>query len=202
MRFPQSRILIFAKAPQPGRVKTRLIPPLTSEQAADLHRDLLSETLERLAHADLAPLELWCAPAPELEPFGKLAARYGLDLHRQAEGDLGARMAGAAQEGLSRGNPVVLLGTDCPALDGDYVGAAMERLSGDLDAVLGPAEDGGYVLLGLKSVAASLFAKMPWGSDRVAALTRERMAALRWKWTELPILWDLDRPADLDRYRE
>jgi glycosyltransferase A (GT-A) superfamily protein (DUF2064 family) len=95
---------------------------------------------------------------------------------------------------------VVLIGTDCPPLDGDYLARALAAMA-DRDAVLGPAEDGGYVLLGLWRAAPELFADMPWGTDRVAALTRQRMAALGWRWAELPMLWDLDRPEDLARYR-
>jgi glycosyltransferase A (GT-A) superfamily protein (DUF2064 family) len=106
----------------------------------------------------------------------------------------------AAEDGLSRGSPVVLIGTDCPVLSGDYVAAALEALTKH-DAVLGPAEDGGYVLLGLKRVGATLFSDIPWSTAQVASLTRTRMSALGWHWRELPTLWDLDRPRDLQRYR-
>lgn len=199
MRQPEARILIFAKAPEPGRVKTRLIPALGPRGAADLHAGLLEETVARLAAARIAPIELWCAPHPQAEPFPRLAAKHDLACYRQQGADLGERMAQAAADGLGRGAPVVLVGTDCPLLDGEYLARALAAMA-DCDGVLGPAEDGGYVLLGLRRAARELFADMPWGTDRVAALTRERMGMLGWRWAELPALWDLDRPEDLARY--
>lgn len=199
MLFPDARVLIFAKAPEPGRVKTRLHPALGPRVAADLQARLLSDTVDRLANPGLAPVELWCSPGPDRDPFPELAHRYGLGLHRQRGEDLGARMLYAAADALSRGNAVILVGTDCPLLDGTYLRRALAALD-DRGAVLGPAEDGGYVLLGLRRAVPALFSNFPWGTDRVAAITRDRMEALGWDWEELPILWDLDRPEDLRRY--
>lgn len=200
MRFPDGRVLVFAKAPLPGQVKTRLIPRLTAVGAARLHHRLVSDTLERLTRARAAPLELWCAPHPELPFFVELRRRFGPCLHAQSGGDLGERMLRAARDALRRCRRLVLVGTDCPGLDGDYVARALAALE-ERPAALGPAQDGGYVLLGLKEAPRALFADIPWGSGEVARTTRERMAALGWTWTELPTLWDLDRPADLDRFR-
>jgi rSAM/selenodomain-associated transferase 1 len=200
MRFPDARILVFAKAPLPGQVKTRLIPGLTPLEAAGLHARLVADTLERMVAARLAPIELWCAPHPRLPFFEDLGLRLGLHLRGQSGGDLGERMANAARDGLSRCGRLVLLGTDCPALDAAYVARALGSLD-RRDAALGAAEDGGYVLLGLKRAATELFSEIPWGTADVARLTRARMAALGWRWAELPALWDLDRPADLARYR-
>jgi len=197
---PRTRILIFAKAPRPGEVKTRLVPPLTPQAAADLHRELLEATVARLAAAHIAPIELWCAPYTQCEPFPSLADRHPIGLHGQTQGDLGIRMAHATADALDRGAAVVLVGTDCPPLNAAYVREAVCALQ-ERDAVLGPAEDGGYVLLGLRRTVPQLFTRIPWGTDAVARLTRERLAALAWKWTELPTLWDVDRPADLVRYR-
>jgi hypothetical protein len=199
VRHPDARILIFAKAPEPDRVKTRLIPALGPQGAAELHAGLLAETVARLAATRIAPIELWCTPDPQAEPFPRLAAQHGLACYRQQGADLGERMARAAADALGRGAPVVLVGTDCPLLDGDYVASAIEAMVGE-DAALGPAADGGYVLLGLRRAAPELFADMPWGTDQVAARTRERMGMLGWRWAELPALWDLDRPEDLARY--
>ena len=201
MRFPDARVLIFAKAPEAGLVKTRLIPALGPQGAADLHARLLTDTLARIVPAGLAPVELWCAPEPGRDPFPSLAARHGLALHRQRGPGLGERMRYAAADALRRSARVVLIGTDCPRLDAEYIGRALRALTGR-DAVLGPAEDGGYVLLGLRRAAAALFADMPWGGARVAARTRQRMEALGWAWEELPVLWDLDRPEDLRRFED
>ena len=199
MRFPDARILIFAKAPEPGRVKTRLIPALSPRGAADLHARLLADTVARLASAGPAPVELWCAPDPACAPFPELANRLLLPLYAQRGADLGERMLDAAVDALTRSGAVVLVGTDCPLLEKTYLAQALAALRG-VDAVLGPAEDGGYFLLGLKQSAPELFFDIPWGTDRVAAITRDRMDALGWEWAELPPLWDLDRPDDLVRF--
>lgn len=199
MLYPDARVLIFAKAPEPGRVKTRLIPVIGRQAAAGLQARLLADTVSRLAAAGVSPLELWCSPDPGREPFPELADRYGISLYRQQGDDLGARMLHAAADALGRGSASILVGTDCPPLDGAYLRRALAVLDGR-DAVMGPAEDGGYVLLGLRQAAPTLFAGIPWGTGRVAAITRDRMAALSWDWEELPVLWDLDRPEDLKRF--
>lgn len=201
VQYPQARLLIFAKAPVPGMVKTRLIPALGTVGAAGLQQRLTGHLVEGLAASGLCPLELWVTPDTSHSLFQSLARCHGVGLRVQQGDDLGARMAHAAAQGLGRADAVVLLGTDCPWLTPQRLGQALELLAMS-DAVLGPARDGGYVLLGLKRTAPSLFAGMPWGTARVAALTRRRMAGLGWHWRELPMLSDLDRPQDLDLLRE
>lgn len=200
---PRGRILLFAKAPIPGQAKTRLIPALGAIGAARLHERLLRETVARLSMLPDAPLEIWCAPDCSHPVFKDLALAHPVQLHRQCTGDLGARLLAAAADGLRRTEKVMLIGCDCPALGVRQLGQAFGWLQlSEVDAVLGPAADGGYVLLGLRRTEPSLFADMPWGSDHVAAMTRNRMAALGWRWRELPLLRDVDRPEDLDWYRE
>jgi hypothetical protein len=203
-RFPQARILVFAKAPVAGACKTRLIPALGAEGAAALHRELLAGTLERLAPAGLAPLALWCAPDAEHPVFHALAQRFAVSLHTQQGGDLGARLLHAAADALGQAEAVLLIGCDCPGLRPAQLMSALAALlePPQRDAVLVPADDGGYVLLGLRRAAPELFTAVPWGGDRVAAVTRERMAELGWRWEELASLPDLDRPEDLLWYRQ
>jgi len=198
LRFPTACVLVFAKAPLPGQAKTRLIPALGAQGAARLHERLLRRTVERLASAGLAPLVLFCAPDCTHRIFAELAERHGVRLMRQCAGDLGARLYGAACATLDADavDNVVLIGCDCPDLDAAYLAAALGALQ-DRDAVLGPAADGGYVLLGLRRAVPELFTDMPWGGAQVAALTRQRMQRLGWRWRELPVLRDLDRPEDL-----
>jgi rSAM/selenodomain-associated transferase 1 len=200
VRYPNARILIFAKAPIPGQVKTRLIPALGPGGAAELARDLLERLVRRLSGAGLAPVELWCSPDPVHPLFSDLAASGGVALRTQQGEDLGERLRTAAEDALGRADAVLLVGADIPGLDAAYCASALAALS-DSDAVLGPAEDGGYVLLGLKAPAPGLFRDMPWGGDGVAAITRRRIASLGWRCSELETLWDLDRPDDLLRYR-
>lgn len=199
MRYPKDRLLIFAKAPEPGGVKTRLARVLGAVGAASLSRGLLIDTLERFAGASLAPIELWCWPNRAHPLFRALEQRFGVSRHTQVGTDLGERMGLAARSALARGaSGVLLLGTDCPALEPSHLHAALGALATH-DAVLGPVEDGGYALLGLKRDEPLLFEAIPWGGAGVAALTRLRLQRLGWSWWELPLLWDLDRPEDLAR---
>jgi rSAM/selenodomain-associated transferase 1 len=199
-RFPCARILIFAKAPVPGQVKTRLIPTLGSAGAARLALHLLECLVQRLRVARPAPLELWCSPDPDHPVFQRLAKASGLALHRQRGDDLGERLHAATRDALTRADRVLLIGTDAPSLDDAYCVRALAALD-HADCVMGPAEDGGYVLLGLKAPAPELFERMPWGSAEVGQITRQRAERLGWVCHALPALWDLDRPADLARYR-
>lgn len=194
------RILVFAKAPTPGRVKTRLVPALGEAAAAALQRRLIERTLATAVAAGLGEVELWCAPATNDDFFSACAKQHGIELRAQGEGDLGARMARALDCALAERSPTLLIGSDCPALTPQYLREAALALGEGNDAVIGPAEDGGYVLIGLaRSPAAPLFEDIAWGSATVLRETRARLARLGWRWRELATLWDLDRPEDLLR---
>lgn len=198
--YQQGRaVLLFAKAPIAGQVKTRLIPVLGPAGAAALHRRLLVELSETLALNLNSILELWCAPDAEHPVFQDLATRYTLPLYVQTGADLGDRMLRAAEDALSRHTRVVLIGADCPLITPELLEQTFTWLAEPQDAVLGPAEDGGYVLIGMNRVHPLLFSDMPWGTDRVAEETRRRLLRLGWTWREHQVLWDVDRPADLLR---
>jgi rSAM/selenodomain-associated transferase 1 len=195
------RILVFAKAPIPGQVKTRLIPFVEAKSAASLHKRLVFHSLITVTSSGLGPVELWCTPSAE-HPFFKLCAeKFPLVLHKQADGDIGRRMAYAFDHTLRKVSSALLIGTDCPSLNQDHLKEAAEVLAQGTDAVIGPAEDGGYVLLGLKRFAPELFGGISWGTDLVLEETRRRLRELAWQWRELEVRWDVDRPADLDRLR-
>jgi rSAM/selenodomain-associated transferase 1 len=195
--------MVFAKAPQPGRVKTRLIPVLGETGAAQLQRELIERTLRTAAAADLGAVELWCAPGPDEPYFSDCARRHEIILRAQSEGDLGLRMARALESALTEGAPALLIGCDCPVLTPAYLHEAATALAGGDDAVFGPAEDGGYVLVGVaRRPAAELFVDMAWGGATVMQETRTRLERGNWRWRELAPLWDLDRPEDLARLRQ
>ena len=192
--------MVFAKAPTPGRVKTRLAPALDAQAAAALHRQLTGRTLATALAAGLGEVELWCTPSTSDAFFAACAKRYGVGLRAQGEGDLGMRMARALEFARAEGSPGLLIGSDCPALTPDYLRDAASALADGNDAVIGPAEDGGYVLIGLaRGPAAPLFEGIAWGSAAVMQETRGRLASLAWRWRELATLWDVDRPEDLSR---
>lgn len=187
------RIVIFAKAPIPGRVKTRLIPALGAEGAARLAASMLERTLAAAAGSSLS-LELCCDPAPDHPDWSGLAA--GVERSWQGEGDLGARLARAAERVTGEGAPVLLIGSDCPRLDADLLRAAAFSLA-DRDAVIHPAADGGYALLGLSRFHPSLFTDMAWSTAAVAEETVRRIGALGWSLRVGETLHDVDEPRDL-----
>lgn len=193
----QARLLVFARAPVAGATKTRLIPELGPEGAAQLHAALIAHTLAVAAVARPYELQLWHAGDDADGTLGNMAGAAGASLRRQPEGDLGARMEHALAQATADGRAAIVIGTDCPWLSAGTLQEA-EGILGAADAVLGPAEDGGYVLLGLHGVTPSLFADVDWGTDRVLATTRERLAELGWDWRELASRPDVDRPEDLD----
>lgn len=192
-----ARILVFAREPAAGMTKTRLIPVLGPAGAAHLHAAFARDTVERAVAAAAGPVEVWGADGDATGFLGRLAAEHGLPLHRQRGGDLGERMLAALATATADGSPAMVIGSDCPALGPAYIARAAAQLA-HADAVLGPAVDGGYVLLGVHRVEPSLFGGIAWGGDRVLMDTRSRLAALGWSWRELAPLADIDRPEDLD----
>ena len=194
-----STVLIFAKAPVPGAAKTRLIPVLGVEGAAQLAERLIGRCVDTAVAAGVGPVELWCTPDTAHPAFRAVAARHGVRLATQAEGDLGARLAGALADALGRYPRALLIGTDVPSFEAADLRRAAAWLAQGQDAVLGPVEDGGYWLIGLTRPQLALFEGIAWSTGEVMAATRERLRALGLRWAELPVRWDLDRPEDLPR---
>lgn len=198
----KSALIIFAKAPIAGQVKTRLCPPLTPDEAASLHGSFVLDTLERSKTAiakHRLPLDryLACAPSARHVFFKILEERHGVKLLDQTGEDLGARMAHAYSTVFSSGyKQVLLVGTDVPSLPLETYRDALAVLA-DHDLVLGPACDGGYYLVGLKRPAPELFADIPWSTDRVLDLTRQKADRLGFKTGLLPAHRDIDTIDDL-----
>lgn len=202
MEFPDARLLIFAKAPVPGRAKTRLIPALGVYRAAALQRQLGEYTLTRATEARLCPVELWCAPDTRHPFFAHCRRKFGISLQAQQGADLGRRMQGALAVALRQAKSVVLIGTDCPGLTAEDLYDALAALTTGADVVLGPAEDGGYVLIGVRRCSRRLFSGISWGSPHVLGQTRARLQMLNWRGKELAPRWDVDRPCDLRRMEQ
>ena len=196
-----THVVVFARAPVPGAAKTRLIPVLGAERAATLQQVFIERALTTAREAAVGPVELWCAPSALHPLWTSPTLRHGVDAVSQCDGDLGARMQHAAAATLAANSRVIIIGTDCPALTADDIRRAAAMLDAHLDAVLIPAEDGGYVLLGLKWWNTRLFSDIAWGSSEVVKTTRTRLAELQWRWRELPPSWDVDRPPDFERLR-
>ena len=192
-------VIVFAKAPAPGAVKTRLVPLLGAEGAAALHARLVKRTLQTARAASFRRLELHGAPGIDDPFFRFCAAHYSANLVAQTEGDLGARMVAAFESALADSPRALLVGSDCPALTVRHLHQADRALRDGADAVFVPCEDGGYALIGLRRVDARLFNGIEWGGGNVMADTRARLSELGWRCRELEMLWDVDRPEDYAR---
>lgn len=195
------RVAVLAKAPIAGLAKTRLIPALGPRGAARLQREFTRHALHTAAAAGLGPVTLWCAPEADHRFFRALRRAMNVDCRVQAAGDLGDRMHAAFTAHCAQG-PLLLIGTDCPALRPQQLREAARALCGGHDAVLGPAEDGGYVLVGLRTPQPALFSAMRWSTSTVMSETRVRARGLGLRMMELEMLWDVDVPADLQRLRK
>ena len=207
------RLSVFTRIPEPGKAKTRLVPPLTPNQAAALQRAMTEDLLERLdrtlgARTPGAPslsLEVRCDGQFS---SGALAVPKGWAITSQGAGDLGERLARASREARRDGiGRLVLIGSDAPLLPPPLVEGAFSGLA-DRDALLAPAEDGGYVLIGLAlgrapaAAVESLFAGIPWGTGAVREATAEAARRAGLGFGELAGHWDVDRPEDLPRLRD
>lgn len=191
-----TRIVIFAKAPVPGEVKTRLIPALGPDGAARLAAVMLEQTLADALAADVGEVELCASPSPHTPAWNDFRPA-GVLMTDQGSGDLGERLARATERVSGGGQRILLIGADCPALDAPRLRAAAGQLKRD-DAVMHPAEDGGYALLGLRRFDPLLFADIPWSTPAVAALTISRIEALGWSLHLAATLRDVDEPEDLE----
>jgi uncharacterized protein len=189
-------LIVFAKAPVPGQVKTRLAPALGSQGAALLAERMLCHALAQAAAADLGPVELCAAPDAAHPALHAAAAAHGATLAEQGPGDLGLRMHRAFARCLMRHGSALLIGTDAPSLDAATLRQAAQALQ-DHDAVFVPALDGGYALVGLRHADPRWFSDMTWSHARVMADTRERLRAAGARWAELPPVADIDEPDDL-----
>lgn len=190
------RIVIFAKAPLPGFAKTRLIPKLGQQGAASLAARLLKHAVEQAVIANVGPVELCVAPDMYHPIWKTLSLPDYSHWTEQGEGDLGERLSRSVQRVISDDESVILMGTDCPALNSKYLQMAAQSLT-TCDASLIPVSDGGYALLGLNRYHPSLFSDIPWSTSEVARLTQQRFASLGWSLDVLSELNDIDEPDDL-----
>jgi len=192
---PNTCLVQFAKAPILGCVKTRMQSALGEVGCLNLHSALVEHQFYLQREALVSNFELWCSA--EHNFFDQLVDGTDVPVRVQQGIDLGERMHNVFVDRLRQYSHVIIIGSDCPSLDGEYVAEALSRLQQGIPAVFGPAADGGYVLVGLNHANSALFDGVYWGSDQVMEQTRERLKGLGWQWGELPILPDIDRPDDL-----
>lgn len=193
-------ICVFSKAPVVGKVKTRLIPALGPEGACDFYKTLVLKTLETACYSDLFEVHLYCTPTTDNDFFRSCEKNFPLTLHLQKGNDLGQRMYRAVSD-ISTKHPFsIVLGCDCPWLKTEDLLLAQEKLHSDNEIVIGPANDGGYYLLGGRRFDKYLFSGINWGSASVLEQTRLRLDKLRISYFELSAYSDIDREEDLNAY--
>ena len=200
MLYQDTVILVFSKAPVEGQVNTRLIPDIGVEAATQLQYDLLHQRLQMLSAADLCAVKLMCSPNKVHECFVECEANYPVTLSEQVGNDLGERLVNGVELALKEYKFCIVIGTDAPALDAEVIKQAIETLQGNVDVVFIPAEDGGYVLVGMKYNHQCLFENISWGNATVLQQSLAALSNSKISYQALKTLWDVDRIEDYRRY--
>jgi len=196
----QQLLIVFAKAPLEAQCKTRLIPLLGEIGATEFYKGLLQHclrTVSQLEHADIA---LYATPHIQHPLLPQLAANYNTTLPLPRGHDLGGRMHHAIQQELQQYQRVVLIGSDCPGITRDYLEQAFAALQHS-DLVIGPATDGGYVLIGGRRISPTIFANTHWGSDQVLKQCLCNIRDTGFSHQCLASQQDIDTPEDFLQYQ-
>lgn len=196
MKYPQSRILIFAKSPVPGTCKTRLGRNIGFPRAAAVYRQLLTHNIKMAVQSNLAPVELWCAPDTQHAFFRHCRRTWGVTLRRQHAGNLGHKMHAALKHALKSNDTALIIGGDCPVLQPEHLQQTFAALQASDDCVFTPTEDGGYALVGMRKGHARLFHNIRWSTPQVMSQTCRRLDRLGLSCTVLPMVWDVDERVD------
>ncbi len=199
-QFADGKILVFAKIPVCGHVKTRLAAEIGDLAALQAYKYLLERTLHTAVSSKLSQVELWLDSEQQNDWLQNLTDQYAVIIRLQSGNDLGERMADAISKTLKEDDFCLLIGADCPLIDRNYLYNAFTVLQGGKEIVIGPAEDGGYVLVGMNQNKPALFSAIDWSTAFVLQQTRQIIKQQGWRHTELPVLWDIDWPADWQRW--
>ena len=192
--YPQIKILLFTKPPVTGQCKTRLIPALGKEGAATLQQKLLHKIIQDLLDFKLCPFEVW--QSDDSDYFSQLNFADELNVKTQSGDELGARMANAFKDNLAGNKKVIIIGSDCVEYTRAYLANAITALL-DNEVVIGPAHDGGYLLIGMSKFQPIIFDNIEWGTDNVLESTLQKLKKANVTYSQLNTLHDIDRPEDL-----
>ena len=198
------QILLFARLPVLGKVKTRLRDALSETEILALYEAMFKRVAGLLDESGLAQVQLWLDTDPAKESEFVLDLPGSFKINEQIEGDLGEKMNFAINKSLVSKDSkcALLLGSDCPAMTYDYLNNALRLLSDGTKLVLGPALDGGYVLIGVNKSYPELFQDINWGANEVLEKTIQKAKNIGIDYVCLEPLWDVDRPDDLRRLSE
>lgn len=193
------KLIVYARVPALGEVKTRLAAEMGDSAALEAYRSLLTNALSNMSGLDDIDKELCLTGIDSAGECAQLATRYKFSLAEQTNGDLGQRMCESFRLGLKEHSRVLLIGSDCPLLNETRVRQAFDALRHH-DAVFVPVEDGGYSLLGLRELIPELFENIAWSGDSVMQDSRSKLLDRKASWAELETLWDVDEPPDWKRW--
>ncbi len=196
----QKQLIIFVKSPVPGKCKTRLTPYLSAEQACEFYKKLINTCFANISLLNKIDIAIYAYPDTQNPYIKNLAQTHSTSLHIQQGHNLGDRMHNAIKASLQTYDKSVLIGTDCPVLNHTYINQAFEALE-QHDMVLGPAKDGGYVLIGATKIDAGLFSGIHWGTDTVLQQSIENNKVAGYTTHLLNTLWDIDVPEDYIQYQ-
>lgn len=194
--MPDGTIQIFTKAPITGICKTRLAPHLGNENVVELQKKMIECAVRTASTVQGMHIQLWCQPDYNHPFFTQLLSRYSLTLHTQRGSDLGAIMNNAARHVADAQFPVIQIGTDCPSLTESYINQAREQLAIGNDIVIGPANDGGYVLMAMNRLIPGIFDNIKWGTSNVLKQLTNNISNGIDNFSMLPVLNDIDTIED------
>jgi rSAM/selenodomain-associated transferase 1 len=192
----QPELIVFARQPIPGQVKTRLQPDYSPEKAAEIAAFMIRATVELAVSAWPGDVMLYAWPGTDHLLFQQIAGEFHVPLAPQGDGDLGAKMLDALRQGIARQGAAAIMGCDVPHCGWDVIDQANSWLARGKN-VLGPTEDGGYYFIGLQEARPELFEEMPWGSNRVLEMTLAHAEKLGMEFNLLKTLRDIDTATDL-----
>jgi rSAM/selenodomain-associated transferase 1 len=195
-------LVVMAKTPVAGEVKTRLVPPLTLDAAAELYRCLLLDLLDHVAAFEGADLYIACDPPADVSLFQQFAPPAFVCFPQRGD-DLGQRMSSIFEDLFEKGyERVVVIGSDLPVFPSTFLDEAFRALSGPSPVVLGPSRDGGYYLIGLSRMLPEIFTGIPWGTEQVLEATGRRLSRIGAEPALVPEWFDVDTAADLEFLKE
>lgn len=199
--FSNALICIFTKPPIPGKCKTRLIPHLGEEGAAHLQEELICKIIDDLNDYKLCSFEIWQSESSDYFTNLVLNNNFDINIKTQFGADLGERMSNTFSASLKRNKKVIIIGSDCVEYSKQYLTSALQSLDKD-NAVIGPAYDGGYVLIGSTDYYPEIFKDISWGERCVLSQTLEKLSQLDITFSQLKVLNDIDTAADLKKASE
>jgi len=194
------QLIVFAKSPLPGHCKTRLSPLLGDIKACEFYKSLLSGCFKTISALSNTDISIHIYPDTNNSFLSQLNKKYAYEFLPQRGDNLGERMFLAIRQSLNKYSKVVLIGSDCPAIDKNYIEAAFHRLKTH-DIVFGPATDGGYVLIGANKLDKRIFSNIPWSTDQVLEQSLNQSTSAGYNAGLLQALRDIDTPDDYLYYQ-